>query len=754
MTSQANETLGGLTESLRLDPCTPEHDPLVGRDVGGVVLMRLIAEGGMGRVYEGLQAKPRRAVAVKVMRPGFVSREICRRFDHEAEVLGRLQHAAIAQIYSGGVCTIAGAQVPYMVMEYVPHALPITAFATQHGLTTAARLELFRKVCEAVAHGHQKGVVHRDLKPSNILVEPSGHPKVIDFGVARTIDASAEPVTALTDVGQLIGTVQYMSPEQFSADPSQIDMRADVYALGVILYELLTGQPPYEIRRKPIFEAADVVRLKKPVPPSRLNRDISPDVEKIAGTCLQKDRAKRYANAAELVDELDSCLRTARGLRLQPSDAQGRRQSRTAWASNRWPVARVALFTSAFAAMLTAGAFMSWPPRSNKMTNSLGMAFVRLPRGEFTVEDTDSGAAPEGSRAPRRVRITQPIWMGQHEVTQAQWKSLMGTSPWLDKRAVVPASDAPAVCVSWSDAVAFCRLLTARERAADTLAKDEEYRLPTEAEWEYACRAGSTNAYSFGDDAALLGDHAWFQQNSSDIGRPYARPVGTRKPNAWGLYDMHGNVWEWVLDAYGPNLPRGDDPLCLARTERRVLRGGSWIAPSAELQASYRHSGPNDNADNRFRNMGDLGYRVVIGKILQPPDHTPRPEAPTRLLALRGSHESTFTLDVVGHDMCPVWGSNPYTDDSCLATAAVHAGAVKSGERGTITVTLLPGLSAYEPSLANGIQTKPYGAWSHAFRIETAAQDQPIPVDTGSAAGSDRLTAVFDTPRNRSLPGP
>jgi len=352
------------------------------------------------------------------------------------------------------------------------------------------------------------------------------------------------------------------------------------------------------------------------------------------------------------------------------------------------------------------------------------------------------------------VRITKPFWMGQFEVTQAQWKSLMGTSPWLDKRAVVEASDAPAVCVSWSDAVAFCRLLTARERASGRLGKDEEYRLPTEAEWEYACRAGSRNAYGFGDDAASLGDHAWFQQNSADVGRPHARPVGTRQPNAWGLHDMHGNVWEWVLDAYGPNPPHGDDPVCLARTDRRILRGGSWFAPAAELQASYRHSSPNENADNRFRNMGDLGFRVVKGKVVQPPPHSPRPEAPTRLLALRGSHETTFELDVVGHDMCPVWGSNPYTDDSCLATAAVHAGALKAGERGTVTVRLLPGLPAYPASMANGIQTRPYGAWSHAFRIEPAARDQATPVKPPSADDPDQLTMVFGTSPDRPGAGP
>ena len=170
----------------------PNHDPLLGKDLGGVTIVRLIAEGGMGRVYEGLQARPRRPVAVKVMRPGFVSREACRRFDNESEVLGRLRHQYIAQIFSAGICNVVGAEVPYFVMEYIPDALPLTKFAVTHKLTTEQRLELFRKVCEAVAHGHENKVIHRDLKPGNILVEPSGVPKVIDFGVARCVDATPE----------------------------------------------------------------------------------------------------------------------------------------------------------------------------------------------------------------------------------------------------------------------------------------------------------------------------------------------------------------------------------------------------------------------------------------------------------------------------------------------------------------------------------------------------------------------------------
>jgi serine/threonine protein kinase len=302
------QTLCGLTEHLGLDPATPGHDPLLGRDLGGVTLVRLIAEGGMGRVYEGLQQKPRRPVAVKVMRPGAISAEHRRRFDLELEVLGRLSHPAIAQIFSADVYTLAGASVPYFVMEYIADAVPITAFARQRRLSIKKRLQLFTKVCEAIAHGHERGVVHRDLKPGNILVEPSGLPKVIDFGVARSIAEPVEPMTALTGAGQVLGTVQYMSPEQLSGDSARVGTRSDVYALGLIAYELLAGRPPYDLRRKPIFQAAEIVQRAERALPQQIGQRLHPDVAVVVNACLQLDHQRRYASAVELTQALTACL--------------------------------------------------------------------------------------------------------------------------------------------------------------------------------------------------------------------------------------------------------------------------------------------------------------------------------------------------------------------------------------------------------------------------------------------------------------
>lgn len=285
----------------------PLPDPLLGRDLGGVRLVRLIAEGGMGRVYEGRQESPTRAVAVKVVRPGFFTANLLRRFALEAEILGRLRHPWISQIFSAGTFAFAGVELPYFVMELIPDALTITAYASTAGLPLRERLELFCKVCEAVAYGHRQGVVHRDLKPNNILVDPSGHPKVIDFGVARGSYGN-ESLTALTDVGQMLGTVQYMSPEQLSQGSAEVDARSDVYALGVILYELLVGRPPHALRGKPLAEAARIVQQQIPPRASRVDRTVPTRISSIAATCLAKDRKGRFATAGDLLAAIRDAL--------------------------------------------------------------------------------------------------------------------------------------------------------------------------------------------------------------------------------------------------------------------------------------------------------------------------------------------------------------------------------------------------------------------------------------------------------------
>ena len=283
-------------------------DSLIGRKVGQYRIVGLIASGGMGTVYEAQQDRPRRRVALKLLRSGLASRSALRRFGHEAEILARLRHPGIAQVYEAGSHGEDG-ETPYFAMEYIPGAQSITEYAGNHRLSTRQRLELFLTVCEAVHHGHQRGVIHRDLKPGNILVDESGQPKVIDFGVARATDADMTIATLQTDVGQLVGTLRYMSPEQCEGDAIEIDTRSDVYALGVVLFELLTGELPYDLTTTSPFEVPRVIREAEPRRLSTVNRALRGDIETIVLKALAKERDRRYQSALELGQDIRHYLK-------------------------------------------------------------------------------------------------------------------------------------------------------------------------------------------------------------------------------------------------------------------------------------------------------------------------------------------------------------------------------------------------------------------------------------------------------------
>ncbi len=282
-------------------------DPLPAQ-IGEFRIIRLIGQGGMGTVYEAEQSNPRRTIALKVIRPGIASEQVLRRFRFEAAVLGRLQHPGIAQIYQAGTATVRltdgrTVEQPFFAMEYI-RGRPLDEYAAARGLGTRARLGLLARICDAVHHAHQKGVIHRDLKPGNILVDERGQPKILDFGVARVTDADVQMTTLQTHVGQLIGTLPYMSPEQIAGDPHELDTRSDVYALGVICYQLLTGRLPCDLQGKTIPEAARLVAEAEPLPLSAVNRVFRGDLNTIVSKALEKDRRRRYQSACDLANDI------------------------------------------------------------------------------------------------------------------------------------------------------------------------------------------------------------------------------------------------------------------------------------------------------------------------------------------------------------------------------------------------------------------------------------------------------------------
>lgn len=314
--SAASEVAGRLLSATLTEATLP-------REIGPYRILSVLGRGGMGVAYLAQQSNPDRQVALKVLRSGVRSTGIRVRFAREIRALGRLAHPGIASIFESGTADCGHEPVSYYAMEYVagPNILD---YAREHTLDLSTRLELVARVADAVQHAHTKGVVHRDLKPANILVrgvapdkEASGHgststglltagphPVILDFGIARILDGD-EDATRLTEAGLLIGTVGYMSVEQLSGD---IDARADVYSMGVILYELLTGRMPHDLRGKPVPEEARIVRDEDPAPLNSRDNTVpgfyDRDIVTIVGRAIAKNREDRYQTAASLAEDI------------------------------------------------------------------------------------------------------------------------------------------------------------------------------------------------------------------------------------------------------------------------------------------------------------------------------------------------------------------------------------------------------------------------------------------------------------------
>lgn len=338
--------------------------------IGPYKLLEQIGEGGMGIVWMAEQTQPvQRKVALKVIKPGMDSRQVIARFEAERQALAMMDHVNIARVFDGGATEIGR---PYFVMELV-HGVPITKYCDDNHLTPRERLELFVPVCQAIQHAHQKGIIHRDIKPSNIMVtlcDGKPVPKVIDFGVAKATEQKLTERTLFTQYGTMVGTLEYMSPEQAEMSALGVDTRSDIYSLGVLLYELLTGSTPLTHKRMKEAAYAEILRMIKeeepPKPSTRLSdsgealasisalRQMDPakltklvrgELDCIVMKCLEKDRNRRYETAKEFAADVQ------RYLNDEPIQARPITMLQRMW---RWYRRHVPLFAGAYTVFMFA----------------------------------------------------------------------------------------------------------------------------------------------------------------------------------------------------------------------------------------------------------------------------------------------------------------------------------------------------------------------------------------------------------------
>lgn len=590
---------------------------------GKYIIQEKLGAGGMGQVYKAYHPEAAKLVAIKVILPqGKFDTESVKRFEREVKASEKLVHPNIIAVLDSG--SFKGSL--FMVMELIEGKDLFELINEKGKLAIKEAVAYIIQAARALEHAHANGVIHRDVKPANLIADSHGFLKIVDMGLAKIqAGENEDKVSMLTTNTAIMGSADFMSPEQ-TVSTKNVDTRTDIYSLGASFYFLLTARVMYP--QKATFSKL-ISHRQAPISSLKFMRpDVSQKLDDIYTKMVAKKVGDRYQSMTELILDLEALEKESttqdllkQGAALNPFQVNGvnfldlddnsiKPKKSAGIFSNR----KIALFCAGLLVLVgllfvilfipkntlvkndinntndAQDAFLEPPFDFNQaqeeqqsLAKTLGLAvettvdlgrgvnlaMILIPQGKFIMGSPLSEPGHKDDELQHQVVFSRPYFVGKYEVTQEQWEAVMGDNPSQTKGAKLPVTN-----ISWNDCQNFISKLNAKT--------ESNYRLPTEAEWEFACRSGAKSAYSVGDK--ITKNDANYENVKAGV-----KPVGSYKPNPFGLYDMHGNVWEFCSDWYGAYAAgKSIDPMGVNNGRDHVLRGGSYFVDGLLLRSSTR----------------------------------------------------------------------------------------------------------------------------------------------------------------------